>query len=70
MDGFEKGMMERENDDVFYDAGCEIVDSENRDLALVQRIADGYKAFMSVVKQDNPMSKMFNTVTYFIENLG
>eukprot|EP00347_Sterkiella_histriomuscorum_P002506 403367887 len=70
MDGFEKGMMERDNEDVFFDSDCDMVKPENKDLGLILNFANMYRNFMSSVKEDNPLSRMFDTVTYFIENLG
>lgn len=71
MDGFEKGMMERENENVFYDQDCEMAKSDNKDLQFVLNIANTYRSFVGVLEnKDNVLSKMTDTVFFFVENLG
>ena len=72
IDGFEKGMMERNNQDLFYDADCDLVDSEYPKLKKVSEIMQGFNTFFTMTKVEDrvPVAKIFKTINYFIENMG
>ncbi|CDW84786.1 UNKNOWN [Stylonychia lemnae] len=68
--GFETGILQRNNDDIFEEQGCKTELEGVEFFSALTKILDGYKNFMSMAGPNNFISQAFNTISLFLEHLN
>ncbi len=69
LNGFETGIVSRNNDEMFAEHDCEAVANDNTHSQSMRKIFDSIKSFGSV-KGSNMMDGFFEAVDIFLENFG
>ena len=76
--GFETGLMQRTNDNVFEEFNCEVAEGKNEIIAKLSAAVDKFRMFSQIavgkagksMPENNVLMKFFDSIELFIDSVG